>query len=448
MAEINTQVNPGGGNVPIDQNQQVIIPANLAKLLFTAETIESLHGIGPTHNENAAADSPVLVPPELLLWLNMLSLSPTMPEDKNSVENVLAAAELKQQEIVINMLTAWNKSVQEDAKRAKENMKEYAKKMEEIQSARHDKEIKAERGSGAQSTAVEHERWLKALTPEERTQFEALSSTYNGLQNRYNFDNAVSSQVNATVSSVSSSSGGGVVSGAAYQTAMVGFIAMQLGSSSPLEGVTGASDSIMQTFQKAVPTYSVDLGTIVSANNLITINLAVTQTLKAAAQEGGADEKKLESKFASQYAQEVIQSINGDEFPNFVLSIMAHSMDRGEPLNAKQRDDLISQAKVVWLSAAMALLYKLSTSYKGEGGGITGEEFMAMLENKDLPTGMKMLREALLGVLDTMPPEDGKLLLSTFADSLHSNMPVSSLTDPGKLFASFYSEQVSSYPIV
>lgn len=179
-------------------------------------------------------------------------------------------------------------------------------------------------------------------------------------------------------------------------------------------------------FNQMAPNQSAELGYIGALFASSAAFLSIGMTLKTA---NVADEGSINYAFARNYATNLLKSVSSNEFNNFCMTLIAHSMEGSEPLNREQLDQLVKQTKVVLLATSLALLYKMESSFNGQGGGITGQEFSDLLDGNienataetralaeyingllsDLPDGAS-LRSSLVSWVDTMAQNNAQLI--------------------------------------
>lgn len=452
----NSQINMSNSQTQTQGPQSV--SALSSKTSDTSESVQGKDQAGKKGSKVNPADIPNILLASWIMQLHQAGSASIQPFDtakgqqdiKISINDALKAFQIGEQEITLKVLKAWSDSVQKDAKLSAEASRKQQKEVQERKDETLKKEAAAAQGAAGVQGASVHEKFMKSSTTTEKIHAEGSNQTVGYLENRASFDQALGKYMgddtSGLIGSVSQSNQSIVPNDTAYAAAAVGMVVESLNSAAPAIAASHVkNDAVLQTFQQVTPSYAVDLSLVVQANNAMAINLGMIQTLKQAAVNGGDPEENTKQ-FGENYAAQVVSFVNGDQFPNFVLSIIAHRADQGQPMNADQRDALVLKAKAVWLASALALLYKLGSSYKGEGGGITGEEFMALVKGDlEATPGQKLLIGQLKQVLDELP--EGDQLLSHFASSLGSDTKIKTLADPKSLFASLYVEDQGAIPL-
>ena len=120
--------------------------------------------------------------------------------------------------------------------------------------------------------------------------------------------------------------------------------------------------------------------------------------------------------FAQNYATNILKSLNSSDFNSFCMTLLAHSMEGGETPTREQLNSLVTQVKVTLLSTSLALLYKMESSAGGgQGGGITGQEFLDLINGnvENVSNLDKQLASTIKALLDSMPLAEANALKAT-----------------------------------
>ncbi len=268
-------------------------------------------------------------------------------------------------EICINMLNAWSKSVKENGEAIKREMNSQVYKDWE---ARHGK--------------LGYEAWMNTLSPEQRLQVEQ----YPNFDQRVKLDQGMSLGLSDYLNQIKTSTDPVV-------NRDLPFLASTLAISGGVNLATGAipdtlsSQILVQPIKDATDrilvqntgTQAAELGYIGGLFAAGAAYFSFGQTLVKAA----APPPEINYEFAKNYAQKVLDLVNGSQFNSLAMALVTASTEEGGSLSEERTQQQIQKLKIVLLSTALALLYKTESSFKGQGGGITGKEFLDMVNGND-----------------------------------------------------------------
>jgi hypothetical protein len=152
----------------------------------------------------------------------------------------------------------------------------------------------------------------------------------------------------------------------------------------------------------AAPAYSVDLTIIASLCMTGALNSAAVQTMPSAL---GASNQKIDYEYAKNYSKDILALVNNPDFDNWPTLVL-NSKGIVDPAELKS---ISGTLKMAILSTSLAFLYYMETSYKGKGGGISGQEFVDLVTGK-MPLNPGDPKEKLVaqisGLLDAQTPGD------------------------------------------
>lgn len=393
-------------------------------VIVPGDTVESIKDKSSPPIEKSAA-SPDLAQGEWLLWWAATSNSYTLQSSGNA--NLIKVdpapnpglAVLKEQNALMAIgtkaLTAWSENLREEAKAVRR----------ELNSDSHRQYLEARGKAG-------FEAYLNTLTVDQRDK--AVHSLH--LERLAKVDEALAQGLDDYLSK--NSAGANI-------SFMLGV--MSVGASSRFDAASGSEIAVggqsminpvgvvaETVIPKVMPTYSVEMGTLASMFGVGTVYSTIGQTLA-----GGVVPKEplFSHKFAENYAQQILKTVNGSEFNTLAMALVAAQSTEGQPLSKKRKLQLINTIKTIMLSSALILLYKTESAFKGQGGGITEIEYEDMVmgvrvgENRTDLAGE--IATAIRTFLATIPERD--VLLSAIKDYIASNPKTSSLINLESLFA-------------
>lgn len=404
------------------------------------DTVESIKG--KAHGKEKRADSPDLAEAEMLLWWaassNQFTLQSTTGANNSQGVNAVEPGTrrhrkgaskplepgfvlLKEQNallaIGVKVLEAWGKSLKEEA----------AAVRKELKSDRH-RELQAERGRAG------FEAYLHTLTPEQREHV----LHHSRLERLAKIDEGIAQGLGDYLSRVKTSDPnanlpfmlGTLAIGATVRFDYASGSHVAAGGQTLVNPVGGVADNVLP---KVMPTFSVELGTIGSMFGVGAVYFSMGQTV---AKGVSPAEPSFNHKFANNYAQQVVDTIKGSEFTTMAAAMVTAQAAEGEPLSHERKQQLINALKVVMLSAAVILLYKSESAFKGQGGGMTELEFASVVNGKtdreDLAAEIGHDIKQLLG---TLPKAEANALYTGLLAYVASNPKMSSLLNFDSVFS-------------
>lgn len=330
------------------------------------ESTDSIASSGTSKSHHVTpADFPVLPPPVMMFWFGSDETIKIQKVGSHKIEGASAASlELQagMNQIALNVLDAWSKSIHDQNEMIKR----------ELNSESH-KQKEAEKGK------LGFEAYLNTLSPDQRNnmiEFNRFSKAANANEGfAVGLDDVISKAKSgdpAYAQLVVPLAGAAITNGINVAVPSVpGTVAVGAVDVKPIkEGV----DSVLGQVSSS---YSVDLAPMASFFINRAGNFAAIQTFPVAA---GANAPKIDYEYARNYAHQILKEVNGSDFNSFAMAIITHSMPQGEQIDPKKRTTLIRLLKVAMLSTGLAFLYKMETSFKGKGGGVTGKEFVDLIK--------------------------------------------------------------------
>lgn len=271
-----------------------------------------------------------------------------------------ASVENRMQELCIGVLNQWCESVKKDIEEEKK----------ETKSADYQNWLARQGKKG-------FEAYLNSLTPEQRFRVQEYPNLERnirigegGVAAMENYTRSVEGSNDPAVRETLSSITAAVIIGGGVRFDSVASDGIS-GTLIPIQPVRDANNSIL--IQMA-PNQAAELGYLgaLFANAAAFSSLRLTIN-SVSPTEGGA----INLDYARHYATTLLKSVNSSEFNSFCMTILAHSLEGGEPLTRDYIDQLVKQIKVVILATALALLYKMEG-----GGGIAKEDFLSLVHGK------------------------------------------------------------------
>ncbi|HRD55252.1 MAG TPA: hypothetical protein PLC42_02535 [Parachlamydiaceae bacterium] len=133
---------------------------------------------------------------------------------------------------------------------------------------------------------------------------------------------------------------------------------------------------------------------------------------------------------ADKYAGKVLGLLNSDQLNNFIMAMLVHRTEKGEPLSNERKAELSAALKLVLLSSALAAVYKSKT------GKVTGEEFLDLCSGKlKAESGVEAnLVSAIQDQLRNMGAKEKLHMLNALATYMDSDPKLSSFFNIGETF--------------
>lgn len=348
-----------------------------------------------------------------------------------NIDAILLKIENAQSEICIKVLTAWNESIKEEAARIRKEMK----------SDQYRAWQEAHGGAG-------YEKWLHSLSPEQR--FQVLEYPY--LHKLEKIDTGIALGLGSYLDKLNASPD-------AVEKNNAKIITETVVAGGPLRYEYAAYPDTVSTSQvsvnplkEATTEVFLQIGPQSAAAQGYLASMFVAGTMFSAAKslvlhEGMVlDKKNLNYQWAKTNAEQTLNVVNGSEFNTIAGAIVSAHVDGGEGLSEERVEELVKMVKVVILSAAVAMLYRMENAYKGNASRMTGQEFDDLVEGKmtlaedDIKTRFAVQIKDLLGGLPSQEAMKMKGLMMAYVDT---NPDVENMLDVDKIFASLKEQVVS-----
>lgn len=190
-----------------------------------------------------------------------------------------------------------------------------------------------------------------------------------------------------------------------------GVAALSVGTVGPestyLMGTHAIQDSVNKTISPFVPPEFQDSSQLTI--NLFVVGLATSTVAEAAI----ASRKQTDQEFARSFGEKTIQKVNDPNDPvyNFLNTFLIDKAGKGEPVSAEKTKEIAMISKLVMLSVALLMIYKLSPQYIKEGG------FEGMLNGSfELEPGSTEAKLAgqINALVNQFPPEKERLSATPF----------------------------------
>lgn len=358
------------------------------------------------------ADSPELQQAMYIFWFsnNQIIVQPyTHKTEETTVQSINALnfeINSKIDEITINVLTEWSKSIKEqvDADRREEKSEHHKRDLEE--------RLKA--GYEAYLSTLS---FLQRLNSIETNTLTGVALPQGG------FVAGLDDIINKSREGLNDITP--FVTGAVLSV-VPGSVAVNAMQVDPL------SQGVASIMGQITPAYSVDLSSLATLFINGAVNLAAVQTFPVAP---GSTNAKIDYEFANKYSQEILKIVSGSDFNNWAMAIITHQIGAGEQMDDKYVADLTGKLKLSMLSTALSFQYYMESSFKGKGGGITGVEFQDMINGKILlaqDDPKKELVDQIRSLLSSQ--SDPQSILAKIGDWIDSSAKGLNLTKVSPLF--------------
>lgn len=401
------------------------------------DTVETIKEKAMAHKAKRA-ESPDLAEAELMLWwaasTNQLTLHSTAgtvgplkmadaPERKSTQsKNVILEEQLALLAIGAKVLEAWSDSLKKEAQSIRR----------ELHSMKHQDELAARGKAG-------FEAYLNTLTETQKndllhhSHLERLAKMDEGIaQGIGDYLTRIRTSANPHVTDNLPFMLGTLSIGAPMRYDYASGSHVSVGGQTLVNPVGGVADHVLP---KIMPTYSVELGAIASMMGVGAVYFTMGKTV---AEGVSPAEPTYNLKFAKNYAQQMVKTINGSEFTALATAMVTANAAEGEPLSERRKSELINIVKVVMLSSSLVLLYKTQSSFKGKGGGMTEIEFDNIVNGK-----MRLKRNDLIAqlggdirdMLDAMPKGESQRLFAALKSYVATNPKTTNLVNFDSVFS-------------
>jgi hypothetical protein len=145
-------------------------------------------------------------------------------------------------------------------------------------------------------------------------------------------------------------------------------------------------------------------------------------------------EKELDLEFARNYAQNILGKVGGNDINQFLGAMLVSKFEGDKPISKDQLDRAVITTKLVMLSVAFALFYKVET------GWLSGLEFAKFIQENPYKEGTVEFRliETIKLYLKLIPPDDSSTTLEELMAYFDRNPDVDELLSPEKAFSKMY----------
>lgn len=364
---MSSEMNPNISDFRLQKTQQIrsleSIKAAQKKGSTTKDTIAKSEVEAAMLYLMYQAGVPLLPPPAINASLHLGSHG----IDYDTIASMVNSA---QDEICISMLNQWNKSLQEESERRREelNSPRYLA-WQEMNSASYIANVETQ--ASLKGKATDFHSFLNSLTPVDR--LEEIQSNQN-----YTLRVGLANGLENYQQSVNSGDAGDVPFVAACFVIGASFI----GDFTPILNtvstgqlvinpqITFVKDTISQ-FQMMIPSdCRAELGLIGALFMTGAINYAETANVVSAAKGAKHDDKTL----AKNYAEKIIELARSNVLDGFIGGMLVDKMEGSEKMSSERKSQLISIFKIIVLATAIGALYTADTKW------ITGKEFADLLK--------------------------------------------------------------------
>lgn len=329
-----------------------------------------------------------------------------------STEAFLMQTQLKVDQICVNVLNAWSESIHQQGEEIKREMK--------TEAYRHWQDVHGHDG---------YESWLNTLSPEQRLQVE----TYPHLDKASNIHEGISGSLSDYLVKIKTSDDPKLSQNLPFITAAV----VVTGVTSQVPDTVSTSQILVQPIKDAsdrilthyAPNHAAELGYLGTLVMTGSSYFALGQTVPKA----GDEPAVINFEFAKNYAQKVLSVVNGSEFNSLAMAIYTNRIEGGEKLSEERVQELAKGLKIVLFSTALALLYKTESSFKGQGGGITGQEFAALVGGNPGLADSQLKKDLVAGIAEAGANWNSGPLISSITAYVDQARKSSDLIDIGGL---------------
>lgn len=211
------------------------------------------------------------------------------------------------------------------------------------------------------------------------------------------------------------------------------FISVVNAVSTPMVAATPIIDAASIATQVLPPAFA-DTSVMV-INLLLPAMLYSTSFAVLKAVDGPKGEKEIDLAFARNYAKNILGKVGGNEINQFLAAMLVYKFEEGTPISKEQLDRAVITTKLVMLSVAFALFYKVET------GWLTGDEFAKFVKQNPYKEGTVEFRliETIKLYLKLIPPDDRATTLEEIMAYCDRNPNVDELLSPEKAFSKIFS---------
>lgn len=376
---------------------------------------------------------PELPPPMLMFWLSdsaagmaLQETSKNRDRGKDSIVNlagVLNQTTLRQQDLCMRVLKSWRQNIQDEAEASRmENRSE----LHQLWLARHGQ--------------AGYPEWLNTLPPAQRQEIE----NFPRLEKLAQIDRGIGEGLGDFISRMKTTDPRAAEDLPVFTAALVlsGTVRYEYAamldtvstSRMLIQPVKEGNDTILVQY---APNQAAELGYLGALVMSGCSWLAFGKTIAVLEK---TKEELIDNTFARSYAQNILKFINGSEFNSLAMALITTSVEKGVPIGSERMQQLVKALKIILMSTALALLYATESSYKGKGGGITSEEFNAMLAgNKSLLNTEEKIQLAglITDLLGQLPSSEANALLRLIGSFVDSARTLKNLTEVPSLLSNF-----------
>ncbi|MCB1112892.1 MAG: hypothetical protein KDK72_09595 [Chlamydiia bacterium] len=441
-----------GGQYSFDYGT-VQVSETTAKILAGTATVDEISALSPEEREKVLQEiSALLVSSSPMLQLYSVLSSPlSLTDAEESAVNAFSIEmSLEYQNVVSEMLDAWNKNIQDINEQQQEELRSTAEIARQYRiSALGRAHVENNENINTENqvrNATEFNVFVRSLPPEMREEviysqaqialdnyLHSLGGGIGGME--------VSDALREGLTKVMV---GAVVAGFALDFA----VASLYDPSTTQVAVNPAIDSLQSNSHMLN-----SLSSQLQEATLLTINLFVTQAAFASValsfkitNEGGGEQIH-DRTTAEQYADRIVQMIGSDGFTTNLNNILADKIPNYNEMSQDDKTQLFYMVKVGMLVSALAVLYQVDTS-----ANMIDADLAAMLSGEaDIPEGSKEAEvlQALRGVLYSteVPPDARVSLIESILAYLDSKPDLSSLFQPQEAIGGLLDQFLAGYQV-
>lgn len=370
-------------------------------------------------------------------------------------------------QIVCDMLTKWNKSLQDESERIKEEIN--SPKYQAWQQIHSPSQIAKEDAKSGRDLAVPSKNasgQQAAITTgaaDEKDRYSGLLDRYSLIAGMSNLVATTAQAIQATTSSLSNSGDNAVgisksptapdLSGYSQPTAMVSALAIGAGFVSNFVPNTASSSQVeVKPIQDAWSLTNTGNDAVTQTGGWFSAMWSIGLIYQLSAQniaELGAGYQKgphRDLEFAKGYAQNLLNSLDGNAFNINMLALLTPMIEKSPEGKARQNPELLAvKGKVILLAMALALVLKLELASKNPDAQIDESFFAAMLgggvdfsRNDEFQTG-ELKRQLVFYFrynLELLPESERAKIVEGILSYIGAQPKIEDLLDQQKTFES------------
>lgn len=201
--------------------------------------------------------------------------------------------------------------------------------------------------------------------------------------------------------------------------------------STNLVSVNPIQDAVGSVVSSLPPNFQ---DTLALTINLFAVGAVYTAAAEVIAKGKAIDPKELDLEMAKSYAKNVCDKVDSNEINYCLMALLVHHTEDGVPLTNEKFNKLAAMVKMIMISIAMAVLYKV------EAGAINGLDFKALV-NGDLQPRTEEEKELVASFTRlkgerAISSQEWDEVIEGLAGFFDKNPAVNDIMNPVKVYAS------------